>query len=262
MAPTKSYFDNYPQLEKNDFRDDFNRYEELLNERGIDVLNLGKRMDTQNISMEDAFFITDHHWIPEMGLWASNEICEYIKSNYDFVYDTALLDNMNYKMEIYEDFFLGSQGKKAGRYFTSLGLDDITLIEPKFSTSLTVSDSDGIRTGSFTETVFQKKYFDDSNLYQCNPYIAYSGGDYPIQEIVNHMSEENDKKMLLFRDSFGGVVSPFLSLTVESLTTIDMRHWKGTKSVNTVEEYIRQEKPDYILILYSDFNSKKLDFEK
>ena len=260
MAPTKSYFDSYPATSRNEFRESFNKYADLLNERGIDVVNLGKEMEKSNISMEEAFFITDHHWTPETGLWATNKICEYLYENYGFVYDSKILEFSNYGVEIYQDIFLGSQGKKVGQYFTPLGLDDISLLTPKFDTSLTVTDVKGTRSGKFEETIVNKSYFNTKNLYYSNPYVAYSGGDFPLQVIKNHLEDNDGEKILLLRDSYACVVAPFLSLTTESLHTIDVRHWTGTENAKTVIDYIRLEKPDYIVILYSDLIPTLLNF--
>lgn len=221
----------------------------LLRERDIAVLDLRDAMAEQGLTMENAFFQTDHHWLPETGLWTAGEIAGALGL------DTGLLSPEHYDVQTYADLFLGSEGKKVGRYFTPLGLDDLSVITPKFDTRLTVTDSTGTRTGAFADTVLVQKNLHTADRYQANPYVVYTGGDYPLQIIENHLNGEG-KKILVLRDSYGCVVTPFLSLAAGEVRTVDVRYWNGT-----VSDYIRAWQPDAVVVLYSGVSPHMFDFE-
>jgi hypothetical protein len=150
-----------------------------------------------------------------------------------------------------------------GTYFTEEGADDFELITPKFETDLIEEQpfKNSIRTGSFEETVL---YMDnlEKDYYGKNSYVTYSGGDYRLQIIKNNKNLEG-KKILLIRDSFGCVVSPFLSLQTSELHVCDVRNFESFvgEKVN-MEEYIQQIQPDYVLVLYTgtDLSSGRNDF--
>ena len=150
------------------------------------------------------------------------------------------------------NWFLGSKGKKVGTYFTWNGADDFDLITPKFETSFTEERpfKNQTRTGTFQETVL---YMDNmyKDYYRINTYATYSGGDFRLQIMKNNLNP-NEKKVLLIRDSFACVVSPFLALQTSELHVCDVRdydYYVGKKL--NMKDYIKQIKPDYVLVLYT-----------
>lgn len=190
------------------------------------------------------FFVTDHHWKPEAAFRAFQSICKALQNNYGFAVDPAVTDYENYSVTVYPRYFLGSQGKRVGTLYA--GLDDISLIAPRFATSLTYDvPSYGIRrTGNylnsviFLERVKTKDYFND------NPYLMYAGGDYGLATAVNHLNP-NGPRVLLVRDSFACALTPFLALACGRLQTVDLRYFTGS-----LEDTILREKPDLVLYLY------------
>lgn len=106
------------------------------------------------------------------------------------------------------------------------------------------------RNGKFEDTVlFLENMKKDS--YGVNTYATYSGGDFRLQIMKNNLNP-NGKKILLIRDSYACVVAPFLALQTSELHICDMRNYEyyvGNKL--NAEEYIKQIKPDYVLVLYS-----------
>lgn len=251
MAPAKSNYGGFPTQVSNTFPETHARYADILRKRGVHIINLFEKMEEQNLSMESSFFITDHHWLPQTGLWAAGEICKELNQNYGLACDPALMDISNYNVKVYQDVFLGSEGKKVGQYFTPLGLDDISIITPKFETKLTVEDTRGVREGTLADTMIGTIDPNSVNLYYDNLYAHYSGGDFGLQVVQNHLSDPDAPKVVIIRDSFGCAVTPFLSLATESLHIIDIRYWRGTEEADTIYEYIRQEKPDCVLVLYT-----------
>ena len=147
-----------------------------------------------------------------------------------------------------------------GRFFTPLGLDDFSVITPNFDTRLTVTDYTGTRTGAFSDTVLVEKNLHTEDPYLANPYVVYTGGDYPLQTIENHLLEEGDT-VLVIRDSYACAVTPFLSLAAGEVRTVDVRYWTGAQEADTVLEYIESVRPDHVVVLYAGISPHMFDFE-
>lgn len=261
MAPRKESFAGFPADVPNTYREDCDRLLAMLEESGIQTLCLQERMEQQGITQEDAYFVTDHHWKPETGLWATGEICQELATRWGFSYDAALLAQENYNKQVYEDWFLGSQGKKVGLWFTPYGADDISLITPNFQTDFTVTVGAWVRSGDFSESLLHMKYMETKDYYSTNPYATYSGGDFGLQIIENHLADPSAKKILVIRDSYACVVTPFLAMNAKSVHIMDLRHWEGDGEVSSVVEYIQREKPDYVVILYGGLQPEMHNFK-
>lgn len=267
MCPTKGYHGAFPDGIENNIPANCDRFARALTDRGIPSLILQDRMDEAGLREEEAYFITDPHWTPETGLWAMGEICGTLDDLYGFDYSAEYADLSNYEIETYEDWFLGSLGKKTGRYFSELGVDDIDLITPKFETQLTEAQpfKEEMRTGEFLDTVLFMENLEERDFYGKNPYATYSGGDFRLQILTNHLNP-NGKRMLVIRDSFACAVTPFLALEASEIYTVDLRNYSyyvGEKlsAYDLIEEY----DPDYVLVIYTGVSpadgSGRLDFE-
>lgn len=211
---------------------------------GVPLIDLRKEMKEQNISFTDAFFRTDHHWKPETGLWAFGEIAKNLNEAYGYDISEKLWDINNYNVEVKEDWFLGSRGKRVGPYYA--GVDDISLITPKFDTDLRIEipSLELELTGAFENTLIDHEKISERDYYRLNPYAAYSYWD-ECKTITNYRAP-NNKKVLLVRDSFAGVVTPFLSLGCETLDVVDLRRGE----IDSLCSYIEETNPDIVLFLY------------
>ena len=69
---------------------------------------------------------------------------------------------------------------------------------------------------------------------------------------------ENDRKVLLIRDSFSCTMLPYLALGAEDITAIDLRHYDEM----ALKDYLDENKFDIILIAYnpSIFSEGMFDF--
>ena len=252
-VPEKAYFDNKTHIE---YKNSVDGFLEKLDNGGVRILNIAEKLKEQGKSMEDAYYITDHHWKAETGFWATGLICEELKQNAGFTYDENFMSLENYDVKTYEDWFLGSQGKKVGRYFTSLGFDDFTLITPKFKTDLSVTYRGENRKGEFKESVLNLNHLNTKDHYNKNCYATYSDGDFPEQIIENNLSTDDGKKILVIRDSAACCVTPYLSLAAKTTRIIDIRNMHcGQKGyVESVYNYIEEFKPDYVIVIYMGLN--------
>ena len=255
-APGKEIYETGPENLKTYALSNYDRFIDTLNGRHICCYDLRQALASSGISERDYFFITDHHWRPTTGLAMTEAICRELDSRYGFPYDSEKLKPESYRIDNYENFFLGSKGKKVGTYFTASGADDFQILLPKFDTKLheDIPHNNVSRDGDFEKITYYYEHF-AKNYYGKNPYAAYSGGNFRLQIIKNELGG-NGKKVLLVRDSFACVVSPFLSLETDELHIMDIRDFVGYSGDRfSVYDYIDQNDFDLIIVLYSSVKS-------
>lgn len=213
----------------------------------LDSLNF---FDENNLSGREVFFQTDHHWTPLAGFYLHGAICKELMNRYGFSYNPEYTNLDNYNVETRENWFLGSFGKKCGRFFTGSRVDDFDLITPLFQTEFIeeIPSKNRVRTGEFINTLLYTGLL-KKDYYQVNNYSVYSGGDYRLQKITNCSIEDGDV-LLVVRRSYGCVVTPFLALHAKELHVIDDREgsYPAGEIIN-LEEYIKSIQPDYVILL-------------
>ncbi len=241
-------------VEKHMLPDDVNTYVdensdalvEILDKNNVSYLDIREELMPEGAeNMFDLFFRTDHHWLPQTGVKVAGVIAQNINKMTDTEMEEDILDTDRYNVEIYENIFLGSYGREVT---AALILpDDFPIVTPDFDTSLSISIPDlGItKTGSFEETLLDMNMLYQKPSYLLAQYSVYCYGDRPVIEITNHLAE-NDSKVLLVKDSFSNVVSPYLALAVEELAIIDLRHFTGS-----LRTYIEEYNPDSVIVAYN-----------
>ncbi|MCI8853048.1 MAG: hypothetical protein HFI31_03200 [Lachnospiraceae bacterium] len=217
----------------------------VLYENQVPVLDLRSYLHQEGKDHYEMFFATDHHWTIESSFWAFQKLTEYMEINWDFSVDPVCTDLNNYEIRIYEDWSLGSKGKRTGRYFA--GMDDFSLIYPKFDTQMSLSiPSEGIqRSGSFYDTIFAMDRIENTDYFSMIPYDGYIGGVYPLV-IHENPQAKVDKKILMIKDSYASPVEAFLSTCFTQVHCLDMRQYQGK-----VGDYIEEFQPDAVICFYN-----------
>ena len=149
-------------------------------------------------------------------------------------------------------------------------MDDLTVIEPKFDSSLRFfAETEGVdRTGSFSQTVLFPENLEGGNVFETVRYNVYCNQDYDLLELTNHSREQGlqvqstPKRLLVFKDSFSMVLIPFMALGYEELCFVDLRLYDGNVAA-LVEAY----QPDAVLVSYNigaleESNRNMFDFLK
>jgi len=216
----------------------------LLGEAGVPTLDLRDEMIADAKNHSDAFFVTDHHWKPETGLWAYTKIIDsLIKAGTIDSAPSPATDMNEYNVEVYEDFFLGSFGRRTGVFFA--GVDDFSVITPKFETDFSVTtpyNSEIDKRGSFEEVII-----DESKLvrkfFRANPYTAYGHADKGLVQYRNE-SAPVDMKVLAIGDSFSHVSYIYLPLIFSTCDQLDVRYLEGS-----FEKYYEEFVPDIVIML-------------
>ncbi|MDR2398328.1 MAG: hypothetical protein LBD74_06165 [Spirochaetaceae bacterium] len=192
------------------------------------------------------FYKTDHHWKAETGLWASGILMDHLNRQYGFAFDLALASPGSYDHRVYQEWFLGSRGKKVTLVHAQA--EDFTLIIPAFTEDFSLKIPDiGLDRRGQGDIFYDLYHLATKNYYHLSPYGAYMYGDRPVITVHNHYIPAGEgKKLLLIKDSFANVVSPFISPGLEDLHILDLRHYHGS-----VQGYIAQHKPDMVVVLYN-----------
>ncbi|SMC76025.1 DHHW family protein [Papillibacter cinnamivorans] len=216
-----------------------------LHTRGVASLDLREAFASASEPYESYFFRTDHHWKPEGAFLSFQTMAGLLNEKYGFTIPEAYTDLDQYTVKIYKDWFLGSQGKRVGTLYA--GVDDISLISPKFETNLTfeVPFYKISRTGAFLDTVIDYTKIDTRDYYGNNPYAMYTGGDFPLNIIRNNL-DPTGKRVLLIRDSYSCALAPFLALGCGELDIVDLRYF-----TDSLSGYIEKTKPNLVIVLYT-----------
>ena len=225
-----------------------NQVIERLENAEVSVLDLRRNLHEEGRSHEELFFHTDHHWNSEGAFWGYQKLTERLNADFGYEIDDTLRERENFCQKDFPEGFLGSYGKRTGKYFG--GVDDISVILPDFEVSLRmeVPDREIVREGDFSQALLDFSqitdawYYDDSHI----PYAVYTGDDYNLMRIINE-NAENDKKLLLLKDSFVRPVASFLSLGIRQVEAIDLR----IEPKISVKEYLNAHKPDTVVFMCS-----------
>jgi len=263
MAPAKGYSMEYPENIIDYNKSNCDTFIKELENVNVPYYNIISQMEKEGISEEDMFFITDHHWKPEYALWSANKVAEELNLRFGFEYDKEKLDIKNYNEQVYKDWFLGSQGKKTGQYFTPLGLDDISIFTPKFKTSFvdTHVGKDYSSQGTFEQVLIHREHIEEKDLYNKNPYATYLGGDYR-EQIIENTENVNGKRVLILKDSFSCAFAPFFSTVAKDICLLDMRDFDEFAGDRIdVAKYIEETKPDIVLVMYTGVTSEDKMYE-
>lgn len=200
---------------------------------GYQVLNLHEAMHSQGLNHESLYYNSDHHWKTQTALWAAREIAETLGL------DTTLLQDGQYTVETYPDYFLGSLGRRVGTLYC--GVDDFTLLVPKYETHYTFTHGEKTRTGTFREACI-----DDTHIvrayFDANCYAAFFGGDFALSELVNQNNPDG-AHLFMIKDSFTNSIAPYLIASCGKITMIDPRCYSGC-----ISDAVREADPDALLV--------------
>lgn len=214
----------------------------LLEKKGLHTVDL---RDTMGTDLTGYFFRTDHHWNADGAFVGNRLMTAALAEEYGFTPFAPGLEQGQFARQVYEDLFLGSQGKRVGTLYA--GTDDFVLYSPEFATNLTyqVSDAAVPRTGTLNETLYFKEHL-EKDYFGGNPYVTFAGGDWAKATVVNE-DNPGGPNVVMIRDSFGCAITPFFALQCSRLTTVDLRAYRGEDLIAEIAAI----NPDFVVLLYS-----------
>ncbi len=248
QAPYKNfaYGDKIPDGVNDFIKDTTKGMVSNIKSNGVETLDLSIRFTECEVNGESMFFRTDHHWTVQGAFNGFRMVADELKENYNFTFDEKFLSQDNYTVETRKGSFLGSQGRRVGKFYA--GMDDLSLMYPKFETdfSFEIPNRSVSKQGTFKEVMFDFEKLEPKNFVVSNNYLVFIGGDYDLTVIKNNLNN-NGKKIVLIKDSFSCAFAPFLSLITQELHLVDLRYFKNSELKN----YIKSVSPDLTIVMYN-----------
>ena len=221
----------------------------FFDDAGVDYIDMSAHFETEGWTMENVLFQTDHHWLPEAALEAVRCTMEWLEARDIAEYDQILLDEQSWNKTVLENWFLGSDGERAGQYYA--GADDITMYEPLFETEyIHMVPGNHVVRYNILDTSYSLA---GPNYYNENPYRMYMYGD-PALRITENALAKNAKRVIILGDSFKMPYEYFLATQFQEVYTIDARY----NSDGMIAQFIEEYEPDIVISCLYSLNDRGL----
>lgn len=202
-----------------------------LEDSGVDLINMSRDHS------EGVTFDVTSHWMPTDGLKGARLISEKLKDDYGFDTDPQVFDDGNFfdLMLLYPDF------KKTVE--DTCGYDFVVPC-PVNNPNIVFSYAEGEPYGGpYADYLFKPlSAFTPDGSYH-NVYTVFNDLTYSI----HNESATCDKKVLIIGDSFSWPVVTYLPLAIRDVTMVHNASFNGS-----LVSYIRENKPDIVIMLYND----------
>ncbi len=255
LAPDKrAFYDSAfaPGYQSN-AKESFDTMIEVLDAAGVTTIDMNSWFAENGWTMDDVYYKTDHHWNTQAGMAAVRETMELLSNLGLSDYDPAVLDEENWTVTVYEDWYLGYHGKRTGSRYA--GADDFLLYEPNFPTNYSYSYIKGGSTvWNYEDTILDLNYLNHIDYFNDNPYCVYMIGDYPNRITVNSEAT-NNQRVLLMGDSFKMPYEYFLTTQFQEVYTVDLRYCTDGA---TLAQYVEEFQPDLVIMCSNTINSDDL----
>ena len=229
-------------------------YIQGLRDKDVQYIDLRDSLLEKQIDLHNMFYKTDHHLKTETAFSAFQVIIYDLASNDDKLLQQDLdyfLNKQNYNFIEYKNSYVGSMARKAGITYT--GVDDFTLIYPKFKTNYIVQYTSPNKSfesrGLFQDTMINSNSFLNKNgpySVESDKYFSYLLGNISDVHIKNN-NISNGSKAVFIKDSFAVPVAAFMSTLFEDIYLVDPRYYEGS-----IKDYVNSiSNIDYLFIFYS-----------
>jgi hypothetical protein len=220
-----------------------------LQNNGVEYIDLRETLLKYNIPIQDFFYKTDHHWRFETAFNGFIDIIDYMNEKFDAGLDPDYFyrNINNYDQKTYPKASLGSLGKRSGIHFS--GLDDFTVLIPKFETRYTdiMWHLDPVyrtpQTGTVMESMVVESVLNTTTPYDSDFYSVYQGGIKGSEMVVNHLNPQGPK-ILFIHDSMSMPLIFYMAPMFSEIHQI----WTATQKKTSIEKYIEENIFDYIIV--------------
>ncbi len=228
-----------------------------LNRLDVSTLDLRECFPNEELTYEETFFKTDHHWTIPAAFYATGEVVKKIEEDFEANLDPeGYYTNLdNYEMITYKSGMLGSMGRKTGASYS--GMEDFTAIWPKFEgnfrrESIARTD-DGIvkREGNFVKALMNTNILlNHSDVYSDSQYSLYLNGILNYEKIIN-LDNPDGAKFFMIRDSYFSPVMTFMAPMCGEIEAI----WSLEETASLdIETRVKESTYDYIIVEVYPYN--------
>ena len=231
----------------------------LLQQYGVNAVDLRSAMIESGASLEELFFKTDHHWTPLAAFYGTTEVVKQIKERFGEDLDpNHYYTNLdNYHTYTFEQTFLGSTGRNTGAVYS--GLDDYTLMWPECNMEFTWinEEDDDEKTGSMTEALLNPSVvMNIEDIYDSNTNRIYMEEVVDKDKIINN-SRPDLPKLTVLRDSY---FTPMAFFLAPMCSEIDMLWTRNSDGIN-LEEFVKDSDADYVILEVYPYNLDETSFD-
>lgn len=215
-----------------------------LKQRSIDCFDLRDLLCTKGHDHSNYFYLTDHHWKAETGLFAASALAQYLNSSRDYQMDLHVYDESRFLSKVLKDSFLGAQGKKVTLSRTKP--EDFTILLPQFPVDLSLEiPSLGLKERGDFNIIYNYTETSQVDYYNMNPYGAYMYSDNALSSFRNHLVSD-EHRLLVIGDSFDNSLVPFFALGVSRVDSLDLRYFTGS-----LQKLIEEEAYSMVIVNYN-----------
>lgn len=233
----------------------------LLQQYGVNAVDLRSSMIESGASLEELFFKTDHHWTPLAAFYGTAEVVRQIEERFgeDLDPENYYTNLDNYHTYTFEQIFLGSTGRNTGAVYS--GLDNYTLMWPecdmKFTWINEEKDDKDEKEGSITEALINPSVvMDIKSIYDSNTNRIYMDQVVDKDKIINN-SRPDLPKLTVLRDSY---FTPMAFFLAPMCSEIDMLWTRNSEGID-MEEFIRESNSDYVILEVYPYNLDEQSFD-
>lgn len=189
----------------------------------IDVVDILK----ENKNVSQLYFKTDHHITSEGSYLLYEKFCDAVNI------ETTSIDKFKKKTVSYN--FLGTLDSKAQVYKQEPDIINVYLSEENTSVK-------GFYDNKEYNSIFNEKYLDKKDKYSY--FLNGNNAKVVIKTNIN-----NDRKILILKDSYAHIFAQFICQNYEEIHFIDPRYYK-----DSISNYINENEIDEVLFLYNVSN--------
>ncbi|MPM67181.1 hypothetical protein SDC9_114098 [bioreactor metagenome] len=222
-----------------------------LDKIGVNILDLRQNLKESGMDTSDFFFKTDHHWTHRSAFWGYTQIVNALRDDWGHnVNPDGYYTNLdNFVVKDIKNCYFAHFGTYYNKLF--VGLDDITLIYPKFETKYTYMNNQNgkiiNRSGSFFDAILDSSTMNyNEEPVTSTRYHTYINASCPYVEITNE-SAPCDINLLIVKDSFSLPVIAWLSLNYKHITVYDA----AQNTQFTLYQLLEKKSFDMMLMIYN-----------
>ncbi|GHU64155.1 membrane protein [Clostridia bacterium] len=182
--------------------------------------------DLLQYRQEYIYYHTDHHWTSLGAFYAYERYCQEVSLKKPSLQD--------YQVEVLSQNFLGTLYAKSGFYEGKK--DEILAYHSPLADSAVVDyvDEEEKSSGLYARDFLEKT----------DQYRVFLNGNQSLCEIQTN--KQNQKRLLVIKDSFANSFIPFLCTNYEKIVVVDLRYYKYS-----LDKLIEEKNISDILILYN-----------